>query len=104
MTVGTVVPVDPNSESLIESLETHHEFPGDYTFKVIGGNPDSFVPSVLKAVTEELQLQSEPVHSLKQTPNGKHISITLTLMVKTPQHVVKVYQRMQTLDDVVMLM
>lgn len=98
------MPVDPNSDSLIESLETHHNFPCEYTFKAIGGNPDRFVQSVLTAVAEELDLPGEPGHSLKHTPNGKHISVTLTLTVETPQHVVKVYQRLQTLDDMVMLM
>ena len=95
---------DSKFDSLLESLETGHTFPGAYTFKVIGRNPDSFARTVIRAISEELSLQHEPPHSVKQTPNGRHISITLTLTVETPQHVIKVYQRLQTLDDLVMLM
>jgi putative lipoic acid-binding regulatory protein len=98
------VSLDPNSGSLLESLETNHEFPGPYTFKAIGGNPESFAQSVLSAIAGELSLASEPPHSLKHTPNGRHVSVTLTLTMETPQHVIKVYSRLQALDDLVMLM
>jgi uncharacterized protein len=101
---GDNVPVEPSADSLLESLEINHEFPGLFTFKVIGSNPASFARSVILAVAEELSLDAEPPHSLKQTPNGRHVSVTLTLTVETPQHVVRVYQRLKTLDDLVMLM
>ena len=96
--------VDPNSKSLLESLETNHQFPGKYTFKAIGGNPEIFAPAVIAAVAEVLELSDEPPHSVKQTPNGRHISVTLTLIMETPQHVIRIYQRLQTLDNLVMLM
>ena len=98
------MPVDPNSDSLLESLETNHEFPGEYTFKAIGGNPDRFAQSVLAAVADVLELPGQPPHSVKHTPNGRHVSVTLTLTVETPQHVIKVYNRLQVLDYLVMLM
>lgn len=98
------MPVDPNSDSLLESLETNHEFPGEYTFKAIGSNPDRFVQAVLAAVTEALELATEPPHSVKHTPNGRHVSVTLTLTVESPQQVMKVYDRLQKLDDMVMQM
>lgn len=98
------MPVDPRSDSLLESLETNHQFPGEYTFKAIGGNPDRFARSVLDAVSDELSLSAEPRHSVRHTPNGRHVSVTLTLTVKTPQHVIRVYGRLQEIDDLVMLM
>ena len=98
------MPDDSKFDSLLESLETGHTFPGSYTFKVIGRNPDSFARTVIMAVAEELSLEHEPPHSAKQTPNGRHISITLTLTVETPQHIIKVYQRLQTLDDLIILL
>ncbi len=98
------MPVDPNSDSLLESLETNHEFPGEYTFKAIGGNPDRFAESVLAAVAEVLELAVQPQHSVRHTPNGRHVSVTLTLTMETPQHVIRVYNRLQILDDLVMLM
>jgi uncharacterized protein len=98
------VPVDPNSDSLLESLETYHKFPGEYTFKAIGRNPEGFVPLVLAAVAEELGDSDELPHAVKETPNGRHISVTLTPVVESAQHVMRIYQRLQTLDDLVMLM
>jgi uncharacterized protein len=98
------VSVDPNSDSLIESLNTNHTFPGAYNFKAIGGNPERFARAVLEAVADELCLPRDPPHSVKRTPNGRHISVTVTLIVETPQHVIQVYNRLQTLDDLVMLM
>lgn len=99
---GENVPVDPNSDSLRESLETNHKFPCEYTFKAIGRNPESFVRAVVVAVAEELGLSDEPPHAVKETPNGRHTSVTLTPVVESAQHVMKVYQRLQTLDDLVM--
>ncbi|NQV24418.1 MAG: DUF493 domain-containing protein [Rhodopirellula sp.] len=96
--------VDPNSHSLLESLETNHKFPGEFTFKAIGANPEAFARLVLAAVSDELNLPHEPPHSVKHTPNGRHVSVTLTLIVETPQHVIQVYSRLKTLDDLVMLM
>ena len=98
------MPVDPNSEPLLESLEANHEFPGEYTFKAIGGNPESFAQSVLSAVAEVLNMANEPPHSVKLTPNGRHVSVTLTLTMETPQHVINVYSRLQALDGLVMLL
>lgn len=98
------VSADPNFDSLLESLETNHEFPGTYTFKAIGGNSESFAQTVLTVVAEELNLTNDPPHSVKHTPNGRHVSVTLTLTVETAQHVIRVYTRLQALDDLVMLM
>ena len=96
--------VDPNSDSLLESLETNHEFPCEYTFKAIGGNPENFVREVLSVAAEELGVSGDPPHSVKQTPNGRHVSVTLAPVVESPQQVIKIYERLQALDDLVMLM
>lgn len=96
------MPVDPNSDSLLESLETNHKFPCQYTFKAIGRNPESFVAGVLAAVAEELSSSEVPPHAVKETPNGRHISVTLTPVVDSAQQVMRIYQRLQTLDDLVM--
>ncbi len=98
------MPVDPNSDSLLESLENNHEFPGEYTFKAIGGDPERFAQCVLSTIADELRLAKEPPHSVKHTPKGRHVSVTVTLTMESPQHVINVYSRLQALDDLVMLM
>ena len=104
MTERNDVPVNPNAESLLESLETNHEFPCQYTFKAIGRNPESFVQSVVAAVAEELRDSEKPTPTVKETPNGRHTSVTLTPVVDSAQHVMRIYKRLQMLDDLVMLM
>jgi len=98
------VPVDPDDEPLIESLETNHEFPCQFTFKAIGRNPESFLPSVVAAVAEELDDSDKPTHTVKGTPNGRHVAVTLTPVVESAQHVMRIYKRLQSLEDLVMLM
>lgn len=95
---------ESESENFIEFLENTHQFPGPYTLKAIGKNPDGFPQSVLAAIRDELSMTYEPRHELKHTPNGRHVSITVTLTVHSPQSVVQVYARLKTLDDLVMLM
>lgn len=101
---GDDVPADPDSDSLLEALETNHEFPCQYTFKAIGRNPEVFVRIVVATVAEELGVSDDLPHAVKETPNGRHISVTLTPVVESAQHVMRIYQRLQTLDDLVMLM
>ncbi len=96
--------MDPNSDSLLESLKTNHEFPGPYTFKAIGGNPQRFAESVLSAIVDELSLPNDPPHSVKHTPNGRHVSVTIALTMESPRDVISVYGRLKALDDLVMLM
>ena len=98
------MPEDPNSDSLLAALEMNHEFPCEFTFKAIGRNPEGFVKSVVAAVAEELGVSDDLPHAVKETPNGRHISVTLTPVVESAQHVMRVYKRLQTLDDLVMLM
>lgn len=92
------------NDTFIERLEEAHEFPGPYTFKVIGGQTDGFVELVLATVQGELKLVESPQHSLKRTPNGRHVSITIDLRVESASQVATLYDRLQSMDEVRFLM
>ena len=87
-------------EAFIESLEENHRFPGPYQLKVIGENSETFVASILLIVREELRLLYEPRHQLKQTPQGRHVSITLDVTVKNAAQVVALYDKLQAHEEV----
>jgi len=88
------------NDSFIERLEEAHEFPGPYTLKVIGEQTDDFVSSILAALQGELQLSDVPDHTLKSTPNGRHISVTVELTVESAQQVGSVYARLQSMPEI----
>ena len=88
----------------IELLESRHDFPGIYMFKVIGKAEDGFVGRVVSAVREVLAIKEDPPFTLRQTSKGRHVSITLTPDIDTPQQVLDVYQNLQGTPGLVLLM
>ena len=88
----------------IETLEAVHRFPCRFTFKVIGKVENGFAAKVVSAVREELAIDADPPFSLRQTPNGRHVSVTLEPMVSESQQVLNIYRRIRQLPGLVMLM
>ena len=87
------------NDTFIERLEEVHTFPGPYTLKVIGSQSDGFVELVLATIQGELSLEEPPDHSLKRTPNGRHISITTEMHVENVHQVIGLYARLQSMDE-----
>ncbi|MGL4460705.1 MAG: YbeD family protein [Planctomycetia bacterium] len=87
-----------------ELLERVHAFPGTYVFKVIGNSADGFEARILIAAREALGVDADPRFTLRQTPNGKHVVVTLEPRVETASQVVAVYRRLVREDGLVMLL
>jgi uncharacterized protein len=87
----------------IALLEKTHTFPGPYMFKVIGRSEGGFVARAIAAVREELASEGDPPFRTRQTPNGRHIAVTLQPTVQTAQQVLAVYRRLRSLAGLVML-
>lgn len=88
----------------VEILESQHDFPCPYVFKVIGKSDGRFTGRVISCVRDELQLELDPPYTLRNTKNGKHVSITLEPECEDAQKVLAIYSRLSGLDGVVMLM
>ena len=88
----------------VELLEAAHTFPGPYLFKAIGRNEDGFVARVLAVVREELRFDADPAHTVRETPAGRHISVTLEVVVSTPHQVIAVYRGLRALAGLVLLL
>ena len=87
----------------VDLLNSVHEFPGVFMFKVIGKVEDGFIARVLIAVREELEMEADPPFTLRQTASGRHVAITLEPHVRSAYDVLAVYQRVRDLEGLVML-
>ena len=88
----------------VELLEARHDFPCQFTFKVIGSTDDNFLARVIAAVRDELRLEVDPNYSMRSAKNGAHIAITLEPQCESPQQVLAIYSRLTGMDGVVMLL
>jgi uncharacterized protein len=84
-------------------LHSSHTFPGVYQIKVIGIASDSFENRVVEAVVSELAAPSDLDYSLRTTPGGRHVSLTLEISVQTAEQVRTIYDRLRALDGITLL-
>lgn len=84
----------------VELLEDTHEFPGPYSFKVIGRTEPGFVARVVAAVRDELEGEVDPQYSVRETSAGRHASVSIEVTVQSAWEVLAVYQRLQGLPAV----
>jgi putative lipoic acid-binding regulatory protein len=84
-------------------LESSHPFPGTYQIKVIGSAEDDFVGRVVEAVVSELATPSELDHSVRVTPGGRHVSLTLDMTVQSADQVRTIYARIREVKGLTLL-
>ena len=87
----------------IELLNATHAFPCPFEFKVIGNASDQFVTLVIETIVS-VTLVADPPHSTRTTPGGRHISVTAEPTIHQAEHVLEIYDRLKTLEGVVMLL
>jgi putative lipoic acid-binding regulatory protein len=88
----------------IELLESTHQFPGPYVFKVIGRVENGFAARVVAAIRDVLDFPQDPPHSMRHASGGRHVSVTVVPVVQTPEQVLTVYRRVRQMAGLVMLM
>lgn len=93
-----------SDESFIRALEEHHKFPEMVRIKVIGANRPDFVSDVLLVIRKALQVQFEPRHSIKETSNQKHASITIEVIAGTAEQLAAAYRELSQVQGVVMVL
>jgi putative lipoic acid-binding regulatory protein len=87
----------------IELLESTHQFPGPYMFKVIGRVDNGFVARVVAAVREELAEEQDPPFSIREEVGGRHVAVTLQPRLQSAHQVLAVYRRVRGLAGLVVL-
>ena len=93
-----------NLDQLRELLETTHRFPGGYTIKVIGRADDDFADRVVAVARERLGRPGDVQTTCRATPHGRHVSVTVQLSVITADEVLVVYEALQAVQGVTMLL
>jgi putative lipoic acid-binding regulatory protein len=88
----------------VDLLESTHVFPGVYHIKVIGVAADEFERRVIEAATVELAAASDLDYTVRTTPGGRHMAVTLALSVQTAEQVRAVYARLHELEGVTLLL
>lgn len=87
----------------IDLLNATHDFPCAFTFKIIGKHHQEFVQEVIDVVSH-FDINEDLEHSTRETPGGRHVSITLELTIGDANQVLVTYDRLKALDGVVMLL
>jgi putative lipoic acid-binding regulatory protein len=85
-------------------LEETHDFPCGFMLKVIGRAEEAFVERVVAAIRQCQQAEVDPPFRVRQTPNGRHVAVTLEPHVQSAEEVLALYQRIRTIRGVVMVM
>ena len=84
-------------------LESSHPFPGTYQIKAIGSAEDDFVARVVEAVIQELATPGELEHSVRVTPGGRHVSLTMDMNVQSADQVRAIYARIREVKGLTLL-
>lgn len=85
----------------LELLNATHTFPCAFTIKVIGIAENDFVTRVVDVL---LEFDAQVSFQTRSTPNGKHVAVTLEPELDSAEQVVLIYERVRTIDGVVMTM
>ena len=84
-------------------LESIHYFPGVYKIKAIGRADDDFESRVLEAVYSHLAARSDLDYSIRSTPGGRHVAVTLDISVQTAEQVRAIYAEIRDVEGLTLL-
>lgn len=90
-------------DKFLATLEACHEFPGPYTFKIIGENGDALYEAAREVLGRHLP-GAEPEVSRRESGGGKHQSITFVVEVPSAVAVHDVYAELRTLSGLKVLL
>lgn len=87
-----------------DALTGSHTFPGVYQFKAIGSVDGEFQSRVIEAVVAEVESPEAVEYSVRETPGGRHVALTLNVSVRTPEQVRSIYTRIQELEGLLLVL
>ena len=87
----------------VELLESTHFFPGVYRIKAIGRSDDEFERRVVDAVVAQLAAASDLDYSVRTTPGGRHVALTLDISVQTAEQVRSIYAEIREIEGLTLL-
>lgn len=87
-----------------EQLAGAHEFPGVYQFKAIGSVEGEFRRRVVEMVTEAVGSEESIEISVRETPGGRHVALTMNVNVESPEQVRAIYARILKVEGLILLL
>jgi len=84
-------------------LESTHTFPGTYRIKAIGQAYPDFESRIVSAARAHLTASSDLDHSVRSTAGGRHVAVTLEVMVQTAEQVRKIYAEIGKVEGLTLL-
>lgn len=91
------------SQEALRLLEQHHQFPGDYMFKVIGFAGAGFEDCVRQAAQSVLGPLEDAALRSRPSRGGRYVSVTLEVEVAHAQEVLAIYAALRQVQGVVVL-
>ncbi|WP_415712833.1 DUF493 domain-containing protein [Maridesulfovibrio sp.] len=86
--------MDQSMDKFKATLDEHHEWPCEYTFKFI-------VPG--KALDELKSMLEGIQHTEKDSKTGKYTSVTVTIHATCSDEIVTMYQKASTIEGLISL-
>src|SRR5262249_60332374 len=87
----------------VELAESIHFFPGGYKIKAIGRAEDYFESRVVEAVYSHVAAPSDLDYSVRSTPGGRHVAVTLDISVQTAEQVRAIYAEIREIKGLTLL-
>lgn len=87
-----------------ELLEKTHQFPTKYMLKIVGPADEAFVESVVSAAKAHVKNPDFVDHTVRHSGSGKHASVTLEVKVATAREVVLLYEALEKVPRMVMML
>jgi uncharacterized protein len=87
----------------VDLLESVHLFPGVYKIKAIGKADDEFETRVVEAVYSNLAARSDLDHTVRITPGGRHVAVTLDITVQSAEQVREIYADLRDVKGLTLL-
>lgn len=91
-------------EESLETLRETHDFPCDYSIKVIGDNSQAFVTRVTKIGADLTREDVEPHVDTRESGEGTYVSVTISLEVHEAETILEAYEGMKAIEGVKMVM
>jgi putative lipoic acid-binding regulatory protein len=87
----------------LQQLRAAHEFPCEYTFKLIGDNSDTLIQTAMAHLLAVLP-RSIPNVTTRESSKGNHQSVTIVVEVPDAETVEALYLRFRTVTGVKVLL
>lgn len=93
----------PDHRPSVELLESIHVFPGVYRIKAIGRSDNDFEGRVISTVVSLLAAASDLDYTVRSTPGGRHVALTLDISVQHAEQVRSIYAEIREIEGLTLL-